>query len=279
MPHLDRTQLCLDLDLPPGSTCGAIVQRFKEIYGVEAPSDEAPCDSCAAEQRFYRSANEFLHQGLPTTTSWFRDLPSLKAVREVVLASAPERVTKIVSAGCATGEEAYSVLLSLWDLRERISTEAFDVNPRALDHARAGVYRDSPGPDLFTQPGRDLVHLSTGGWEVDPEARARISFRHHNLLSSPYPAHTDLILMQNVAPHFEVEGKTLLLRHALESLAPGGMLLLESIDPFDRFRDTLWTRDESGDILASLGAFPVQIPVPTWWGGREPDPAVRLFRR
>jgi two-component system CheB/CheR fusion protein len=170
-------------------------------------------------------------------TRFFRDAPLFDRLRlailpELIAAAADERELRLWSAGCATGEEAYSLAILVATLLERHASPppvrifATDLDEGALAFGRRGTYpastlADTP-PDLverwFTQ--RD------GVFEVSKQIRAMIVFGGHDLGQRPPFPHTDLILCRNVLIYFTPE----LQRRALEifaySLRDGGYLVL-----------------------------------------------------
>jgi len=138
------------------------------------------------------------------------------------------------SAGCATGEEAYSVAACLLDLLpwpRTVGVEVLgtDLLERNLEAARKGEYgawsRRPSGPVLhpiFKDAGTDRVR-------IDDTVRAVTRFAEHNLLDEP-PGRFDLIFCRNVLVYFSPEAVRRVARHLSRALAPGGALLFGSMD-------------------------------------------------
>jgi chemotaxis protein methyltransferase CheR len=138
------------------------------------------------------------------------------------------------SAGCATGEEAYSIAACLLDLLpwpRTVSVEVLgtDLLERNLHAARAAHYgawsRRPSGPllhPIFEDPSRERVR-------IDPRVREATRFAEHNLLQDA-PGHFDLIFCRNVLVYFSPAAVRSAVRRLAEALAPGGALLFGSMD-------------------------------------------------
>lgn len=142
------------------------------------------------------------------------------------------------SAGCASGEEAYSLAL-LWDLlvREagldasatRAQVEATDIDAASLARAADGRYPSRSVAGTH----RACTGFPAGAGEVTmPEAiRAQVHPIRHDLLREP-PPHPpyDLILCRNVIIYFEREAQERLLAGFADALPPGGLLVLGRVE-------------------------------------------------
>ncbi|MGH2841837.1 MAG: CheR family methyltransferase, partial [Solirubrobacteraceae bacterium] len=145
---------------------------------------------------------------------------------------------RVWSAACASGEEPYTLAMMACEayasLTPPVSILASDISRRALDRARAGIYRDRSVrlvPDDLR--AKHLVALGDG-YGVQPELRMLVSFQQHNLVSDPVPSadagRFDLIVCRNVLIYFEPDVVTAVLASLERVLAPGGTLLLGTAD-------------------------------------------------
>jgi chemotaxis protein methyltransferase CheR len=172
-------------------------------------------------------------------TYFFREPRQLKAFTEEVLPvlerrNARARRLRLWSAGCSSGEEAYTVAMLLkasgrfegWD----VEVYGTDISRRVLAQARQGEYgpsalRATPKEELeryFTQVGPNRVR-------VRDEVRAWVSFGHHNLLEpeSALPvSRMDAVFCRNVMIYFDTPARQRVLRLIYDKLVPGGYLLL-----------------------------------------------------
>ena len=141
------------------------------------------------------------------------------------------RTLRIWSAGCSTGEEPYSIAISIADslsLADSWNVEilATDVGRQALKHAERGVYT---GRSIASVSEKQLAnHFSAveGGQEVRPRLRKMVSFAQMNLASPVYLGRMDAIFCMNVLIYFSEERRRAVVQRFYETLEPGGYLFL-----------------------------------------------------
>jgi chemotaxis protein methyltransferase CheR len=173
-----------------------------------------------------------------TETLFFRDTKPYEALRrsivpELIRMRGRERKLQIWSCGCSSGQEPYSLGMTLrehfpelatWSLR-MIAT---DISTEMLARSRQGRYselevnRGLPNAlrlKYFDQVGAD--------WQVRAELRRMVEFRELNL-AGPWPAMppADLVLLRNVLIYFDVATKRQILARIRKILRPGGFLML-----------------------------------------------------
>jgi chemotaxis protein methyltransferase CheR len=135
------------------------------------------------------------------------------------------------SAGCASGEEAYTLAL-LWDSAAggglELEVLATDVHPPVLARARAGRYEASSLRELpAAWRARGFDEAPDGALVVRPEHRGRVTVGRHDLRDPPPPGPFDLVLCRNVAfTYFAPEAQHVVLAHLAATLRPGGALVL-----------------------------------------------------
>lgn len=194
-------------------------------------------------------------------TYFFRDADTFHLLRDQVLLPliqqrrAERRLELSVwCAGCATGEEPYSVAMSLVDLlpdldRWRIHLLGTDINATALEHARAGIYRDWAFRHCPADVRkRHFTPVSTG-WVIKPALREMVNFRLVNLFDLPTLPAFDLIFCRNVLIYL-TRGQAAALETNLHSiLAPGGWLLLGPSEALRAHRERWITHVFSGAVF------------------------------
>ncbi len=175
---------------------------------------------------------------LTQETSFFRYPAVFEAFQRKVL---PElhmkkfwenpRSLRIWSAGCATGEEPYSIAISVADalmFSEAWNVEilATDISKNALKIAQEGVYRRR---NLGHVSPRQLdAYFSAAGndYAIKPRIRRMVSFAPMNLAQAVYLGRLDCIFCMNVMIYFSAMRRNSLIQHFYEYLEPGGYLFL-----------------------------------------------------
>lgn len=176
-------------------------------------------------------------------TSGFRNPEAWRrlALELEPLAAGAERGMTAWSAGCATGEEAWTIAMLLaesldaagrqWD-PATLHVDATDVDPGAIRRAVAGAYSPSaflPAPDGILE--RWTVAGDDGQRRVADRLRDVVRFEVRDLgRDGPPGAGYDLIACRNVLIYFERETQERLLDRFAEALRPGGLLLLGKVE-------------------------------------------------
>lgn len=158
---------------------------------------------------------------------------------EIVHRREPSHVIRCWSAGCASGEEAYSlaILLDDADLAQRSRVVGTDISRAALTRARQAVYT---AWSLRTSSSAFVdrwFHRNGSRYVLDPGIRTRVAFDYLNLVADAFPAASsrigeqDLILCRNVLLYFDRETIAHVAKKLFSSLAPGGWLVCGASDP------------------------------------------------
>ncbi|HYP26196.1 MAG TPA: protein-glutamate O-methyltransferase CheR [Blastocatellia bacterium] len=182
-------------------------------------------------------------------TYFFREGRQLKAFAGHVLPELAKlgRPINIWSAGCSTGEEAYTIamLLAEGGLLDRGRVLASDLSRRVIEVGRLGLY----GPSSFRTTddrykGRYFCESRRGMWSVCDSIRDSVTFEQFNLIElnrqldlarEPAGSGFDVIFCRNVLMYFDDESSRETVRSFHSLLAPGGFLLLghaESLLPY-----------------------------------------------
>jgi len=204
-------------------------------------------------------------------TSFFRFPQQFEALRDKVIprilsdrpASAARRF-RVWSAGCSTGEEPYTIGMTLLDSHlaamgyvcEILGT---DVSTKALERARDAIY-----------PARALANLSQNtiqqwfepvalGHRPAPAVRDLCEFHYHNLIKEPYPlafmSGWDIIFCRNVTIYFRMESTRRVVDHFFDALNPGGFL-------FIGHSETLTSISDRFELVEIDGVYLYRKPLP-----------------
>jgi two-component system, chemotaxis family, CheB/CheR fusion protein len=174
---------------------------------------------------------------LINVTGFFRDTEAWRHLQsevlpEVIARAGPEAEIRVWSAGCSTGEEAYSLamvfaeLLGVDDAIARLKIYATDVDDEALRDARAGVYSTKalgPVPDEFRERYFDP---SGPNFVFRPDLRRRVIFGRHDITRDAPISRLDLLVCRNTLMYFNVEAQNQIVDRFHFALNPGGYLFL-----------------------------------------------------
>jgi chemotaxis protein methyltransferase CheR len=204
-------------------------------------------------------------------TYFFRHLDQFEALREVALPAAisgpaaRKKQLRILSAGCASGEEAYSIAILIremgLDASWKVSIRAVDLNPAPLKKARAGRYapwvlRETPAPLI-----KRWFSADGGAYLIDSEIRSAVTFEQRNLVDADDPlwahAHYDIVFCRNALMYLSPEKMRDVVARISQALVPGGYLFLGHAETLRGVSDDL-------RLCESHGAFYYRRP-----GGNE----------
>lgn len=141
------------------------------------------------------------------------------------------RTLRIWSAGCSTGEEPFSIAITIADSLSfadswNVEILATDVGRHALKHAERAIYT---GRSIASVSEKQLAaHFGKtgGGYQVRPRLRKMVTFTQMNLASAVYVGRMDMIFCMNVLIYFSEERRHALVQRFYDSLEPGGYLFL-----------------------------------------------------
>jgi two-component system, chemotaxis family, CheB/CheR fusion protein len=231
---------------------------------------------------------------LISVTSFFRDPEAFRALEEQIIpkvfAGIPVGgMVRAWSAGCSTGEEAYSLAIQLAERQEemkqsfKLQVFATDIDGQAIAKARAGLYPASVASDISPERlARFFTAESDGsGYRIHKSIRDVMIFSEQDLIRDPPFSKLDLISCRNVLIYMsgDLQKKIIPLLHY--ALNPGGFLFLgtsESVGefgdlfaPLDRKLKLYQRREDShrgrrialGQFIPSMAAIEALTPQPT----------------
>jgi chemotaxis protein methyltransferase CheR len=201
----------------------ALEARVRERAAALGLSDGEYAERVAADANELARLVELLRVG---ETRFFRHAAQLQAVGERVMPSLRGPVAAW-SAGCSSGEEAWTLAIMLAERGLPFSLWATDLSPVALARARAGRYAaarveaEVPAalvPRYFRRIGEERV--------LNDRLRPHVRFDAHNLLAPVRGAELDLVLCRNVLIYFDEAARAEAVAGLVRALKPGGWLLV-----------------------------------------------------
>ncbi|WP_045488676.1 protein-glutamate O-methyltransferase [Vibrio harveyi] len=171
-------------------------------------------------------------------TLWFRDTYPFTVLADKLLPemAANKRPIKIWSAASSSGQEPYSMAMTVLETQQRkpgllpnVSITATDISSSMLDMCRAGLYDNlALGRGLSPERRRTFFEdVGDGRMKVKDNVKRLVNFRPQNLMDSyALMGKFDIIFCRNVLIYFSPEMKSKVLNQMANSLNPGGYLLL-----------------------------------------------------
>ena len=187
---------------------------------------------------------------LITVSSFFRDPSIFASLENEVIPSlfegrSSDDEIRVWSAGCATGEEAYSLAMLLLEEAQRhddppaVQVFATDLHEPSLGRAREGIYTGDIETDISPARLRRFFKPADGSYRIRDEVRDIVVFAQHNMLGDPPFSRLDLVACRNVLIYLQRSVQTDVLQLFHYGLRPQGWLMLgsaETIEPSEHFR-------------------------------------------
>ena len=276
----------------------AIEQLLKQTMGLSSASIGSSAIARAAQQRMRElvitSTDDYLRRLQSGTielqqlieevivpeTWFFRDRNPFIALARYAKESWPPRgrygPMRILSIPCSTGEEPYTIAMTLLDAgldHSAFSIDAVDISEPNLRRAKIGLYRENSfrGDDLSFR-ARHFIK-SEQGYLLQPQARSQVKFHHANLLApgflsghEPY----DVVFCRNLLIYFDRSTQSQALKVLERLLQPEGLLFLghaesgvlagQAFSPLDHARSFAFMRGANQRATQAEDYAPFQLP-------------------
>jgi len=222
------------------------LKSFKEYYALVAESPEERIQMLDAistnETHFFREPKHFELLRSTIFPQWLRDADAGRRSRRI----------RVLSAGCSTGQEPYSLAMILLDhfppaAGWQIEIIASDLSTRVLEIARRGVW---PAEKIAGIPPEYLKAFMLKGFgeqagkvKAGREIRSLIQFSRVNLNEPAYPfsGRFHLVFCRNVLIYFDQRGREQVVRRLASYLSPQGYLFVGHAEVLHRMNDVLST--------------------------------------
>jgi two-component system CheB/CheR fusion protein len=214
----------------------------------------------------YLQANQeeidaLFHDITINVTGFFREPETFEALRDAVLprlvkgrvADAPLRIWV---PGCSTGEETYSLAMVILEHLGTRATEVpvqifgTDIDERAVDRARAGVYLERITADVSSERLKRFFTEVSGGYQISKTIRDMCVFAPHDVTRDPPFSKLDLVCCRNVLIYLGSTLQRRVVQIFHYALKPGGFLMLGSSESIGASADLFQLEHKEGKIYA-----------------------------
>ncbi|MFA7240687.1 MAG: chemotaxis protein CheB [Sulfuricellaceae bacterium] len=221
-----------DFSLYKKSTIGRRIERRMALHNI---------DELEVYIHYLKEHADEVHtlfkELLINVTSFFRDPEAFDTLKRDILPKLladklNDFVFRAWVAGCATGEEAYSIAILLRELMDETGREikvqlyATDLDDEAITIARAGIYPPNIAQDVTPERLRRFFVSENAGWRVKKSIREMVVFAVQNVIKDPPFTRLDLLSCRNLMIYLEPELQNRLIPAFHYALKPGGVLFL-----------------------------------------------------
>lgn len=180
---------------------------------------------------------ELFNAVLINVTSFFRDAAAWEYLRREIVpriaaAGSEEAAVRVWSAGCSSGQEAYSLAMTLSEalgidaFRRRVKIYATDIDEEALTQARQGRYERKDLEDVPDELRQACFETDGRGFVVKPDLRRGVVFGRHDLTRDAPISRMDLLACRNTLMYFNADTQALILNRFHFALKDDGFLFL-----------------------------------------------------
>ena len=198
---------------------------------------------------------------LINVTNFFRDPDVYEALKTKVFPKLIDKRSidsplRMWVAGCATGEEAYSLAMSLaeyvGDKAENMPIQIFatDVSEKVIDKARTGVYPENISLDVSPERLKRFFMKVEAGYQISKTIREMCVFSRQNLIKDPPFSRLDLISCRNVLIYMDAELQRKIVPILHYALNPGGFLVLGTAETVGGYSDLFSVEDRKHKIYS-----------------------------
>jgi two-component system CheB/CheR fusion protein len=257
---LVRQRMGVDFTYYKPATLRRRIQRRMLLHKLESLKDyDDYLRSHAAEVK------ELFNDLLIHVTGFFRDPEVFQTLRKklfprLLKGKGREESIRIWIPGCSTGEEVYSVAISLRELMTEkkvahpVQIFATDIHESALERARAGLYNENIKNQVAGERLRQFFVRTDGGYRVNKSIREMCIFARQNLVNDPPFSNLDLISCRNVLIYLgpTLQHKVMPIFHY--ALRPAGLLMLGTSETIGAFSNLFLLMDKKAKIYAKKAA-------------------------
>ncbi|MCG6136186.1 MAG: ATP-binding protein [Nostoc sp. LLA-1] len=252
-----RSQTGVDFSHYKPNTLDRRIQRRMLLYKLERLQDYAEY-----LQNNPGEVKALYEEILIHVTHFFRDPEAFELLKErvfptIIQNKSAELPIRIWVAGCSTGEEVYSIAISLLEfLSDKVTSPpiqifATDISEIAIDKARSGIYAENQMVEVSPESRRRFFNvLEGGGYQINKAVRELCVFARQDLGSDPPFSNLDLISCRNVLIYLDEMLQKRILPIFHYSLNPTGFLLLGTSESTGKYSDLFTLIDKKYKIYS-----------------------------
>lgn len=178
---------------------------------------------------------EFINYLTINVSEFYRNPEQWETLRRDILPNLMiklNRVPKIWSSACSTGEEPYTMVMLMTNFfdMEDIKILASDLDIQAMNKAKVGLYNPKALENLPTKYKKKYFDNIGGTYKINDEVKKCVQYKQIDLLKDDFPKDVDIILARNVMIYFTEEAKELLYKKFYDSLSKNGVLFVGSTE-------------------------------------------------
>ncbi|WP_194136076.1 CheR family methyltransferase [Salipiger mangrovisoli] len=220
-----------------------------------------------------QEAQALLGDFLISVTMFFRDDAAFRLLSERVLRDLTQRPPeagpiRIWVAGCATGEEAYSLAILLLEqvqesgVRPEIQIFATDLDSAAIVTAREGVYPTTIEADVSSERLQRFFSREGNTYRIRKAVRDLVIFAEHNMLKDPPFSRIDLVSCRNMLIYLKRVAQRRVMATLHFALKPEGYLFLGSAETIESEPELFRVVDQKARLYQAVSRAAEQIPLP-----------------
>ncbi|MEL4454426.1 CheR family methyltransferase [Lutimonas vermicola] len=204
-------------------------------------------------------------------TSFFRDKEPFEFLRQKVIPKIIEKKSdndtiRIWIPGCSTGEEAYTIailfdeIVSKQNKNIKVQIFASDIDEKAINIARLGVYPDTIITDVTTDRLNNYFYVEGSSYRIKKEIRDQIIFAEHNLIKDPPFSKLDMISCRNLLIYLNIEAQKKVFSIFHYALLDKGILFLGSSESLGEYGDIFEVVDRKSKIFKRKNVHADKMP-------------------
>ncbi|MDO8605653.1 MAG: CheR family methyltransferase [Phaeospirillum sp.] len=228
---------------------------------------------------------------LINVTSFFRDPEAFAVLKQTILpkilaANPPDSVLRVWVAGCATGEEAYSIAMVLHELLNEIREQrnpgfgvqiyATDLDEDAITVARTGVYPPNIAQDVSPERLQRFFVKEDSGYKIRKEIREMVIFAVQNVIKDPPFTKLDLLSCRNLMIYLEPELQERLIPNFHYALKPNGVLFLSTSESISKHPDLFSQLDRKWKFFRANHAPTTKMATELAWTADTPGRTIHM---